>query len=406
MKYPKNLFLKLKLKTSLSLTKTSLQTMSDPLVVLPLDWDASRLIVTDPVSSTFKGEDKVTEITQWNSYYQYLDSDDVPRDFCVPLPTQRTFGFSYSYKHMKPQTEEWLEGMQASYPLTSLQTASNPTPEEAAVIQIFKDIHMAAVNKAREEMKKKPCVLPAPTRNSLRGAEEDGEWDNFIKPLMDYPNIKDTKKKDLTKPLRSYFKLLTTGKASKMRCLTRVYGPGDELVSPLKYLTNKNDPPGTSKQGDLTPVVKWQKIYWGSCGPESPCGGSIKTTIIECTYAPAAGFDPLPKHRIVGKNTAEKIEEEEEMSVVTPSRAPPKGQKPQEFAKPTEAELESKEDPFENPLEQVPVVKTTSAKTAKPKVATPPAEATEETTEAPVQATKPKVIKSKKAATKVETPAE
>jgi hypothetical protein len=393
----------LNLKRRLSLTKTSLQTkMSDPLVVMPLDWDASRLVVTDPVLTTFKGEDKVTEITQCNSHFQYLDDDNVPRDFCVPLPTQRTFGFSYAYKHLKPQTEEWIDGMQVSYPCTSLQTAAKPTDEEAAVLQIFKDIQMATVNKAREEAKKKPCLLPASTKNSFRGAEEEGDWNLFVKPLIDYPNVKDTKKKDTTKPLRGYFKLLTTGKGAKLRCLTRVYGPGDELVSPLKYLSYKDGP---SRQGDITPAVKWQKIYWGPCGPESPCGASVKTTVIECNYAPAAAFDPLPKHRIVGKNEAEKVEEEEEFSVVTPAKAAPRGQKPQEFAQPSAAELREEKDVFETPLDQVPVVTATKAPVAaKAKVAkvSPGGEgdASQEAQNTETPAPKAKVLKKKTATTK------
>jgi len=296
--------------------------MSELLVVNPIDFDESRLVVTDPISTSFKGEDGVTDVNDCSSRIFYLDENGNPCDFCSPFPTQRTFGFNNTYVYTKLETDENLNGMQVCYPINSLNTHNKPTPEEKAAQNMLDAIWRAVVAKGKEEAEKEDSKLPPASVGSYMSAR--GKMERFIKPILEHPILKNPDPKirvpDTTKPKRLYAKLITKGKGLQMKALTQVYGPGDKLESPTKYLSRK----GEMKQGDIEPVFKFPKVFWGPHGQKSPCGGSVKISLIQCNYSPAhANTGGIPKKRIVGPNSSEPVEEEEdaETHFPTPSRS-------------------------------------------------------------------------------------
>jgi hypothetical protein len=259
--------------------------------VTPETFDPTKLVITDPETRKMTVEGK--EVVDISSQVRYRDSTGTPREFYVSAPTQRTFGFNLNYIYMKPEIEENLNGMQVCYPLSSLQTVNNPTEEEAAFMKVCEAIYQTLAAKARSELDVKPSRLNTAARSILVTANADGDISHAVKPLAEYPNIKDTKKKDLTKPKRIYMKLVTKGKGKDMIVCTRVKGPGNKVHNPREFV-------GVS--GNMTPAVQFGPIFWGSHGQTSPHGVSCKVRVLEANFTPVANSNGVPTYDLLSAN--------------------------------------------------------------------------------------------------------
>lgn len=259
--------------------------------VTPETFDPERLVITDPETRKITVEGK--EVTDISSQVRYRDATGTLRDFYVNAPSQRTFGFNLNYTYMKPEIEENLNGMQVCYPLSSLQTVNNPTEEEKAFMKVVDYVYEALVAKAKSEVDYKPSRLNTAARGILVTANADGDISTAVKPLAEHPNVKDTKRKDLTKPKRIYMKLVTKGKGKDMVVHTRVKGPGNKIH-------NARDFVGVS--GNMAPAVQFGPVFWGSHGQTSPHGVSCKTRVLEANFTPTVNNNGVPNYDLLGAN--------------------------------------------------------------------------------------------------------
>jgi hypothetical protein len=284
----------------------------------PVDIDVSRLVLENAVVESFQIGGNT--INNTNSKGYYLDDNGEKRILFFSGPKQTTFGPSYKHVFGTPKEKEGpenVEGMQISYPLTSMKTVEEPTAEEAAFKNLLDAIWKLSIEKMGEEvLRPRPqkgskgvpgqtLVVPPPTVNSYKGAinQDDESLSDFtqaIKVLYSYPKKKDEKTQktidefDTTKPQRAYFPLITKGKGLKMKVHTKFYGPGDKTEHPSKYIGAKIA---------LVPAFVWEGSYWGSCGPTSPCGGTIRIKLAEANVIPAVESG-VPMHRMLARNEA------------------------------------------------------------------------------------------------------
>jgi hypothetical protein len=273
------------------------------ITITPDIWDKTRLIIKDPVLSSFeKGGQSIENV---NSAIVYLNDDG---EECIPFfacPTQRTFGPSYNYPMGSPedkQTPENATGVQIQYPATSLATIAKPTEEEAAFMQMIADCEEALAEKGRTECENDDTVVPGVSVNSFTAAEKKGNMSLFVKPTFEFAkkdedkNGKKIKVADKTKPKRMYVKLITTGSGEKLRVGTPFYGPGDVKCNPMKF---------ANQMGDLSPCLRLDHAYWGAHG-KNPHGVALKFLLAEANFTPSAASTKLPSKRMLGKNTAVK----------------------------------------------------------------------------------------------------
>ena len=197
-----------------------------------------------------------------------------------------------------------------------------------------------------------------------------------------HPNIKDTKPPtpDTKKPLRLYVKLKTKGKADKLRCQTRFYGPGDKEESAFKYLEVK---------GKITPVFLVEGIYWGSHGPQAPQGASLRLKLHEASFVPTDDLDSGSKTRFIGKNTAPPKEgDDDDVQFTKPPPPKSKNAKPDEDAGVEEEDFKGGDAP--DPVKALRQAKAAATKGGKPPA---PKAAVPKTTPKPVAKAVAKVAK-------------
>lgn len=292
-----------KLTTTSRFYKTHKQTMTDTIFVRMHEFDPSRLVVT---------EAKVKQIKKGNSTFDFVTSDVFYKDnsgklceLCFEAHPQSTFGISGVYPmgtEEKDKTSSNIEGYQVSYPMTSLDTVSDPNKHEQYMIDLFNALHQAAVEAGKREcgLSKDKRKIPAPSYNAYLAARDDEDWNQFVKPLYAYANKKDANGnsyEDTTKPQRGYFKLITRGKGNDLRSITPIYGPGDKRVDPSVYMNTL---------GQIHPVFKVSHVYWGSHG-KSPYGGSVKVVLYEANFVPRVSTGHT--RRLLRPNTA--VEEDD-----------------------------------------------------------------------------------------------
>ena len=270
-------------------------------------FDKSKVVIEDPVTTSFdKNGGKVYNTTSKALYPDENGELGIP---VFQLAPKGCFGVSPNHTYLKEKTEENIEGYQVCYPYTELSTVAKPTEEEQYGLDLMKALWDLTVEKGRVEATMDEPRVPAPTVNSFAGAEAQFKknklaFQNAVKLPYEHPNIKDSKQKDKTKPLRSYFKLVTQGKGADCRILTPFYEPGDNKVNGKKFI---------EKRGVIEPCVKWEGVRWGA-HQNAPHGASLKFVITEANFVPG-GNSKLPKKRMLPANTAEPVEEDSEEEV-------------------------------------------------------------------------------------------
>jgi len=267
------------------------------------------IIIEKPVTNSFTKKGTTTTI-EWTTSEVYSKGPNGQKlAIFFELPPQIVWGINGTWPlgtETENQTLDTIEGFQICYPLTTLSTMNSPTPDEAAVEKFFD----AAWNKGIESMGEftNADLLDGPAGSAYTTAEKKKNMAYAMKPVYEYPSTKDEKtgKKtvDKTKPKRTYIKLVTKGKGAKMQCLTKIYGPGDKLVSPIKFMST----PGNAVQGICHPVVHWEGFFWGAHG-KNTYGGSLKFRVVEMNFTPKSSSG-LSHRRMLAPNSA--IEEDNE----------------------------------------------------------------------------------------------
>lgn len=274
-----------------------------------------RVVVEDPVTHSFtkKGTTTTIEWTTSNVYYKGDKEEKLPIFF--QFATQKTWGFNGIWNLNCPieeQTLENIEGYQICYPLTSTETVNKPTNEEVLTKMILDktwEITVDAMKRfCQEEIeviengeKIKRSKLCGPAENSFSTAEKKKNMALAMKPNYEYANTVDKKTNnkfvDKTKPQRTYIKLLCKGKGHDLKCETKVYGPGDRLVSPAKYMSTNLG----YVQGETEPVIQWDSVFWGSHGTKKPYGGSNRFRVSEMNFTPQNGSS-ISRRRMLSPN--------------------------------------------------------------------------------------------------------
>jgi len=272
-----------------------------------LNW--KKIFIDQPVTNSFTKKGTNTTIEWTTSEVHYKGANDQKLPIFIELAPQKTWGINGIWSlgtETENQTLDTIEGFQICYPLTTLSSMENPTTDEVAVTNFF-DLSW---DKAVDSMGKftNDDLLDGPAGSAYTTAEKKKNMAYAMKPVYEYPQIKDEKtgKKtvDKTKPQRTYLKLVTKAKGSKIQCLTKIYGPGDKLMSPIKYMST----PGNAVQGIIHPVIHWEGIYWGAHG-KNTYGGSLKFRVIEMNFVPSSSSG-LSHRRMLSPNTA--VEEDSE----------------------------------------------------------------------------------------------
>lgn len=265
-------------------------------ILNPLDFDPSRLVIAPAnVSSFKKGGQEFTNCSSEILYKVGAPDSGRTKKIYIQAPPQTVFGFSEQYELGKAPSPETFRGYQVAYQVSATTT---PTESEAAFIKMLDTVHAAVVEAGKREVAKhdeleaagKPSKFPANVISSYSNITRNGKLgdvNKFIKPLSEYPNVKDTKTKDMSKPKRMYIGLVSSKDG---QVLTKVFGPGGKSLNVANYVSR----PGEVKRGTLTPVFELKNVYWGGHGSTSPVGGSVKLQLIQCNYAPSTGGVSVP----------------------------------------------------------------------------------------------------------------
>jgi hypothetical protein len=217
-----------------------------------------------------------------------------------------TFGLGYKLKFgtkIEDGTLDVAEGYQLCVCLTSVDTIEKPTADERYSINLLKALHEAAWDQMAEECERDPQVVPDVVISCFAGANLKGKVNKnrAVKPMFSYPKKetgKGIKVDDTSKPLRTYFPLMTYGKGRKMKNKTLIYGPGDQKKSPESIF---------GKRGTVHLVLRCEDVYWGSHSDASYTA-SVRLKINDMNWIPQKTVEPK---RHLGKNTAP-IEENDE----------------------------------------------------------------------------------------------
>ena len=265
----------------------------------PADYDESRLVHDDPQKETFKvGQ---TEVNTTVSQGFYLDDNNEKCVLYFRCGPQSQFGVNESYDLGKEGQPDALKGYQVMYPLTTMATVNNPTEDEQAIITLVDSLYENAVTIATNELARKPKLLPPAALGLLKSAADEGDIRTGIKKPYEHPKDEKTKKIDETKPVRMYIKLITSGKGKSIKVVTKFYGPGDVQENPKKHVGSKEMP----VRGILEPIVKYEGMYWGQHGADSPCGASLRFRIDQANFTRSSGVSSLGE-RLLPKNTSKR----------------------------------------------------------------------------------------------------
>jgi len=270
------------------------------------DFDKSRVVLDDPVTSKFKmgGADIVNCVS--NGYY--LDDQGNKCELYIPLPPQSCFGVNYNFALNASEDEKVPEnatGAQIAYPMTSMKTIAKPTADEQAAIDVFNGIWEVSKDRTLEfATSEDEDLVPPPTRASVAAVSvaKKKDWTKAVKVPFDYPTAKDGKSKDTTKPMRTYFKLVTSKRNNVLKILTPFYGPGDKKVNAVQFI---------DVRGVITPCVKWEGVYFGAHGNTAPHGASLRFKVTEANFTPQVS-SALPSKRMLGKNNSVSSEDDDE----------------------------------------------------------------------------------------------
>ena len=311
-----------------------------PEIFVPLgECKKERLRVLDPVTHTFTKGD--SEIEWCTSEGRYVNDEGVECEVYFELPEQFSFGTNASYPIGTSKEDKILDnmtGIQICYPITSMKTIENPTKTELAGKQIFDFLEEVTWDKMENlcdpQIDPEDRIIPRPAYNSYVAAVggKTIRKSEAVKPPYGFPMVpikgqKNKKEEDRSKPQRAYIKLITKGEGRNLRCMTSVYGPGDRKVSALKYIDVK---------GKMTPVIKWEGVFWGSHGQKAPYGASVRLRVSEMNFSPAS--DGGPRRRMLGRNTTPIEEDISDEENETPVQETQGTEQDEDFTRPDEGE--------------------------------------------------------------------
>ena len=286
-------------------------------VFIPLGdntFDWSTVVITEPTTQIFDKKDgsPPIELTTSKAFVRGPQGQELPIYF--QLAKETVWGINGNWEMFTPkekQTAENLKGFQIGYPLSSLENFTNPNADEKQTKDTFDTIHRLTAEFIIEECKKpinadpETRKIPTVTYNNYSAVRKTKNPHQFVKPIYEWGKSVDkvTKAKFVNKekPQTAYLKLVTRGKIGALKCETQIYGPGDKLVSPLKYMKFSDTAP--SILTDVEPVVHWEGIFYGGHG-KTGYGASNKLRIVQMNIAPAQRANSLPKRRMVPHNQA------------------------------------------------------------------------------------------------------
>lgn len=277
-------------------------------VFIPIGkFDRSKLSILDAkIKKSKKGNETCESLFAYD-----IGNGKRATDIYIQLPKKETFGVFPSYPfglEKQFQNADTINGYQTTYPLSSQETMNNLTNNEQYVKDLLDYLFGLTWDKLVEECDKEgdDRIIPAVTYGSYLGSKDkkgNVNKQHSIKPLYEYPNKKqeggDKKKreKDFDKPQRMYLKLDTFGEGKNLKCYTKIYGPGNKIIHPLKYSGVKTD---------MEIVIQLNKVFWGAHGRNSH-GGSINIRISEMNVVPVG----QESHRFLSPNAAPEEDENE-----------------------------------------------------------------------------------------------
>lgn len=269
------------------------------------DW--ATIVVDEPVTKTFVKDGDTIVWTTSKVYAPGANGKKLP--IYIELPQQNFRGLYVidSFNPFGEPTEGgWLVGYEIFYPLTSYTTVHKPTKAEKTckrTLDNMWNITVDAMKKFCSVKDKSKRRVPTPTYNSYVKAKDKDDWTHAVKPIYYQGCSKDESTDeweiDEDKPQLMRIKLLTRGKGHKLRCDTKIYGPGDKEMSPYDCKLVR---------GDGHPVIRWDGIFWGSHG-KTGYGASLRFRVTEMNFTPTSdkGYNPsdcysVPKRRMLVPN--------------------------------------------------------------------------------------------------------
>jgi hypothetical protein len=297
--------------------------------------NVKNLILDNPVTN--KSKDGYEWITS-GGHYRDNKTGERYDDFLFELPPQQVWGISGQWdpKIAEPdRTLDNIKGLQICYPLTSVETMKEPTPQEAALKKFLKEVLWQKGWDSMCEFDDKN-LIDGPAGSACTSALKKKNPEYAMKPVFAYPLVQSKtpgqkKTADTSKPERMYIELVTFGEGEKLRCLTPIFGPGDKKMHWMKYLSTSSKP----IVGIGHFICRWKGAYWGSHG-SSTHGGSIKLEIVEMNFTPKSQTTLSYKRMLPANDAVEEKDDSHEGSEGDSSFRHPSGSGivASDFAKP------------------------------------------------------------------------
>lgn len=238
--------------------------------------DTKRLVAGKISIKTYDG------ITVTTSPIYYLDDDGEECALYFTLKEQFTFGINANYPfNCKDFIPENKTGYQICYNMTTMDTVDNPTQEERQAFVKFDALQQFAWEVFEKEATKEDLEIPEVCLNSYSTAKLRKDIKMAVKTPYGYSSIegKNGKKvEDRTKPAKVYVKLSTSGKGNDIKNHTKIYGPGDKLLSPESL---------QDVRGRAQIVFKLEGIFWGAHGTKA-YGASLRFVASEINFTPVS----------------------------------------------------------------------------------------------------------------------
>lgn len=263
--------------------------INEPVVVPILEFDPDRLVFGD-VYMTKKGP-KLAPVS-------YRDSSDnqVKSQVLIHLPSSSGVIFP-SHKYNQAQTDEFFDGYQCFYNLTSMKTIDDPTNEEKETMEVLDRIYARVIKYIHEQALKDQERESRDEETLLDPILIAGKkLEKYVRPIYGHPTKRDSNKKKIIKKDKpkqiNKLKLLTEGEGNQLKCLCEIYGPGDIALHPKQIV---------SKPGKMEILMEFKYIFFGGHGSD-PYKASCQFGAYNINYVPGGSRPPVK--RLLPKNTA------------------------------------------------------------------------------------------------------
>lgn len=271
------------------------------------NFDWSRVVIPEPITNSFT-KAGTTQLIEWTNSQPYYKGDNGEKllMFFEGLEQNGYLNGDWGEVPENERNADNLEGYQVCLNLTSKDTMNKPTADEKAMKTVFDKCHAKTLEAMGKFCNAEPPKLEGAAFGLYLAAQQKKKPSSAVKPLYDYKQITNkadkTKTPDTSEPQRGYYKLsCKKTKKNGLVCDSRIYGPGDKLVSPTKYLSTAE----RTMQILIKPVYFWQSIFWGAHG-KYPYGASMKFIISEMNATPVI-FSAIPQKRMLPPNKSTAI---------------------------------------------------------------------------------------------------